>query len=73
MSPNPTPALATTQSLGKQLDVVDTPQTIMPPEVMDVNAFVEVSQIAQEAVVHATQQLAKQDTDPTSTSTNISN
>lgn len=49
VSPSLAPALATST-------------TVAPKDTED-NAFVEISQIAEEAVVHATQHLAEQDTD----------
>lgn len=51
VSPNSTPAHVTARNLGGELEVVGTSRPAA-----DVNAFVEVSHIAQEAVHDATQQ-----------------
>ena len=56
VSPNSTPAHVTTRNLGGEMDIVGTPRPTTVPHDMDVDTFVEVSQIAQEAVVDATHQ-----------------
>ena len=50
----PTPSLAATRNLGEELDAVVSSQVIETAVVMPVDAFVEVSQIAKEAVTDAT-------------------
>lgn len=59
VSPKGTPAVPTAMAVA--------------PKDPEESAFVEVSQIAHEAVVHATQQQAERETDPPTTTTNVSN
>jgi hypothetical protein len=60
VSPNPTPAV---------VDAVVAAPSVGNPEVMEVDAFVMVSQIAEEAVKDATQDQPQEEADPTSTNT----
>lgn len=52
-SPNCTPAHVTARNLGGQLDVVGTPRPTTEPRDVEADTFVQVSQIAHEAVVDA--------------------
>lgn len=56
VSPNSTPAQVTARNLGGELDVVGTSRLGTVSQGADVGAFLEVSQIAHEAVHDATQQ-----------------
>jgi hypothetical protein len=60
VSTNPTPAV---------VDAAVAAPSVGNAEVMEVDAFVLVSQIAEEAVKDATQDLPQEVTDPTSTNT----
>ena len=55
VSLTPTPSLATTRNLGQELEAVASSQVDDPPVVVAIDTFAEVSQIAQEAVMDATQ------------------
>ena len=55
-SPNPTPGLGTSRNLGGELDVVGTPRSTAGPVDVGMETFMEVSQIAEEAVREATPQ-----------------
>lgn len=55
MSRTSTPSLATTQNLGEELEVVGSTQVVEPTVVVAVDTFAEVSQIAQDVVMDATQ------------------
>lgn len=61
VSPNSTPAHITTRNLGGELDVAGTSRPAAESDGADVGAFVEVSQIAQEAVQDAIQQPPSQE------------
>ena len=56
VSPNSTPTHVTARNLGGELEVVGTSRPSVESEGADIDAFVEVSQIAQEAVQDARQQ-----------------
>ena len=49
----PTPSLAATRNLGEALEAVGSERVVEPEVVLPVDAFAEVSQIAQEAVTDA--------------------
>ena len=53
--PGPVTTSATARNLGEELDVVSTPASMALPSRVDENKFVEVSAIALEAVLVATQ------------------
>ena len=55
-TPCPSTAATTARSLGEELNVVSTPAVAASPPHVEVDTFVQVSQIAQEAVMDATQQ-----------------
>ena len=55
MSPTPNPLFNAAGKLAEELDVVGKSQTVEPPVTVALNTFAEVSQIAEEAVIDATQ------------------
>ncbi len=69
VSLNSTPAHVTTRSLGGELDVVGTPRPTPEPEDLNADTFLQVSKIAHEAVVNATQQPPPQVTQSERTNT----
>ena len=71
VSPNPTPALGTAQNLGGQLDGVGTPRSGAVPIDVGVDTFVEVSQIAHEAVRDAMSQPLAEVPTPLVTTTDV--
>jgi hypothetical protein len=67
-TPCPSPVPTTARSLVEELDVVGTPAIVAEPPHVEVHSFVEVSQIAQEAVMDAAQQETPTRTSATTTS-----
>jgi hypothetical protein len=55
VSLTPTPSLAATRNLNQELEAVASSQVVNPPEVVAVDTFAEVSQIAAEVVMDAAQ------------------
>ena len=55
VSLTPTPSLAATRNLNQELEAVVSSQVVNPPEVVAVDTFAEVSQIAAEVVMDAAQ------------------
>ena len=53
VTPTPPPSLAATRNLGKELEAVGSSQVVDTAVALPVDAFVEVSQIAQEAATDA--------------------
>lgn len=71
VSPNPTPMLGTARNLGGELEVVGTPRNTTDPKAVGMDTFVEVSQIAQEAVRDATLQPLAEVSSPLHTTTAV--
>ena len=55
VSPTPSPSFNATQNLAKELDMIGKSHTAEPPVVVVVDTFAEVSRIAQDAIMDATQ------------------
>ena len=55
VSLTPTPSLAATRNLGQELEAVASSQVLNPPEVVAVDTFAEVSQIAAEVAMDVAQ------------------
>jgi hypothetical protein len=55
VSPTPNPSFKAAGELAEELDVVGKSQTVEPPVTVALDTFAEVSQIAKEAVIDATQ------------------
>jgi hypothetical protein len=55
VSPTPNPSFNAAGKLAEELDVVDKSQVAEPPVTVALDTFAEVSQIAEEAVIDATQ------------------